>query len=1097
MRAVRIRGVAGAIARLAVGITVACLTPADLSAQPTIGTIATLAGTGTPGFSGDDSDAHSAQLNAPAGVVADTAGNVYIADAGNFRIRRVDAVTGVISTFAGTGTAGSSGDGGPAINAQFQEIKSLAINSAGDLFISDGSRVRKITAATGDIDTVAGGGATIPFMYAGPATDVTFTPAQITVDGGDDLYIVADAGGTFLVSSVIYKVTTATGDISTVQFFTPGFTAYGVAVDEDGAVYVSTNRYISRWIGGQRTTFGNGGHHTRLAFDASGNLYMSDPYWVYLVDMTTGALQPVAGSAWADLGATSSLFGGDDGPATAAQLSRVLGFAFGPAGIMYIAEADNHRVRRVTPPTPTLELTTLAGTGVPGYTGEGTASVAALNFPSGVAVDANGNVFIADSSNHRIRRVTPAGAIATYGGTGTQGYTGDGGPATAARLNTPRGVAVDAAGNIYVADYANHRVRRIRAATGVISTIAGTGIAGFSGDGGVATSARLYHPAAVAVDAAGNVYIADQHNMRVRRVAAGTNVITTLAGNGTPGTFGDGGPAVFAQLNYPQGVAVDGSGNVYIADTYNSRIRRINPAGTITTVAGRATPVGEAAFAGEGDPATSAALNYPCGVAVDSAGNVYIADTLNRRVRKLTIATGTLRTIAGNGQLASSGDGWPATSGNLLFPRGVAVDAFGKIYVAEDGHRVRRVAAFAARPTNLTLRRYGPTGVILTWAATPSATSYIVKRGTTPSGQTVYASGITGTLAYIVGSINTRYYFKVSAVVAGVESPNSEEVAITLVSNAHRSDLDGDGRSDLMLYRPTANANWFTRSSRNAYAIGAGNWNFQWGALGDIPMPGDWDGDGRLDPTVGRPATNEVFILYSSRNYDPAQYGWIANVEFTTFGGPDGQPCVADFDADGRSDTCVYRPATGSGQYEQGGWSIMLSSGAWAFNTRLTFTWGAPGDIPLTMDVDADGRADLGLYRPSTGQWFFRYSSLGYDPAQYGYFAWGSTGDMPLSADFDGDARGDVAVYRPATGQWFVLFSSTGYDPAQYGYFQWGAPGDQPKLGDFDGDGRTDVTVYRPTSGQWFIRYSSRAYDPAQYGYYAWGAIGDIAIPTN
>lgn len=1090
MRPVQIRRIARVITGHVLGIVVACLIPAAVSAQPTIGTIATLAGTGTAGFSGDASAATSAQLNAPASVVADAAENVYIADAGNFRVRRVDAVTGVISTVAGTGTAGFSGDGGPAINAQFQEIKSLAITGAGDLFVSDGSRVRKITAASGDIDTIAGGGATDPYMYAGPAINVNLSPAQITVDGAGDLFV--------LSGHVVYKVATATGDISTVQPFSLSVFVYGLAVDaEDGAVYVSTNRYISRWIGGQRTDFGNGGHHTRLAFDASGNLYMSDPYWVDLVDVTTGALQPVAGSAWADLGATSSPFGGDGGPATAAQLSRVLGFAFGPSGTMYIAEADNHRVRRVTPPTSTLELTTLAGTGVPGYTGEGTASVSALNFPSGVAVDASGNVFVSDSSNHRIRRVTPAGAMTTYGGTGTQGYVGDGGPATAARLNTPRGVAVDAAGNVYVADYANHRVRRIRASTGVISTIAGTGIAGFSGDGGVATNARLYHPAAVAVDAAGNVYIADQHNMRVRRVAAATNVITTIAGNGTPGTFGDGGPAVFAQLNYPQGVAVDGSGNVYIADTYNSRIRRINPAGTITTVAGRATPVGEAAFAGEGEPATSAALNYPCGVAVDAAGNVYIADTLNRRVRKLTIATGILRTIAGNGQLASSGDLWPATSGNLLFPRGVAVDAWGSVYVAEDGHRVRRVVAFAARPTHLTLRRYGPTGVILTWAATPGATSYIVKRGTTPSGQTVYASGITGTLAYIVGSINTRYYFKVSAVVAGVESPNSEEVAITLVTNAHRSDLDGDGRSDLVLYRPTANANWFTRSSRNGYAIGAGNWNFPWGALGDIPMPGDWDGDGRLDPTVGRPATNEAFILYSSRNYDPAQYGWIANVQLTTFGGPDGQPCVADFDADGRSDACIYRPATGSGQYAQGGWSIMLSSEQWAFNTRLTFTWGAPGDIPLAMDIDADGRADLGLYRPSTGQWFFRYSSLGYDPAQYGYFAWGSTGDMPLAADFDGDARGDVAVYRPATGQWFVLFSSTGYNPAQYGYFQWGAPGDQPKLGDFDGDGRTDVTVYRPTNGQWFIRYSSRGYDPVQYGYYAWGAIGDIALPTN
>jgi sugar lactone lactonase YvrE len=226
--------------------------------------------------------------------------------------------------------------------------------------------------------------------------------------------------------------------------------------------------------------------------------------------------------------------------------------------------------------------------------------------------------------------VSTSGTITTFAGNGTQGFSGDGGPATSAGLSYPGGVAVDAAGNLYIADTSNHRVRKV-STSGTITTVAGNGTFGFSGDDGPATNATLSYPTEVAVDAVGNLYIADTGNLRVRKVSA-SGTITTVAGNGIYGFSGDGGPATNASLVIPRGVAVDAVGNLYIADYGNSRVRKVSSWGTITTVAGNGSP----GFSGDGGPATSAALGYPRGVAVDAAGNLYIADTDNNRVRKVS-----------------------------------------------------------------------------------------------------------------------------------------------------------------------------------------------------------------------------------------------------------------------------------------------------------------------------------------------------------------------------------------------------------------------------------------------------------------------------
>ncbi len=268
--------------------------------------------------------------------------------------------------------------------------------------------------------------------------------------------------------------------------------------------------------------------------------------------------------------------------------------------------------------------------------------------------------------------VLPApGIIKTVAGDGTRSYSGDGGSATSAALDDPLSVAVDSVGNIYIADSVNARIRKVTAATGIITTVAGNGTHGYSGDGGPATNAELDFPTGVAVDSAGNIYIADYDNYRIRKVVASTGVISTMAGTGTYGYSGDGGPATSAELGAPTGVALDTAGNLYIADCFNERIRKVaKTTGIISTVAGDGT-IG---YSGDGGPATSAEFYYPWGVAVDSAGNIYIADTDNGRNRKVTVSTDIISTVAGDGEYGSSGDGGLATSAELSSPYGVPVD---------------------------------------------------------------------------------------------------------------------------------------------------------------------------------------------------------------------------------------------------------------------------------------------------------------------------------------------------------------------------------------------------------------------------------------
>jgi sugar lactone lactonase YvrE len=283
--------------------------------------------------------------------------------------------------------------------------------------------------------------------------------------------------------------------------------------------------------------------------------------------------------------------------------------------------------------------------------------------------------------------VTPDGAIVTVAGTGTSGFSGDGGQATAAQLYTPQAVALDGAGNFYIADSRNNRVRKVTPG-GIISTVAGTGSSGFSGDGGQGTAAQVSFPSGVAADASGNLYIADTENSRIRRVSP-DGVITTFAG-GVYGISGDGGPAAGAGLMLPYGLSADAYGGLYIADVFGNNIRKVSSGGIISTVAG----TGSQGFSGDGGPAASAQLNNPYGVAIDLSGNLYIGDTFNQRIRKVSL-DGTIATIAGTGNSGFSGDGGPATAAQLYFPMGLALDSSGNLYAAvQANQRIRVIQQF-------------------------------------------------------------------------------------------------------------------------------------------------------------------------------------------------------------------------------------------------------------------------------------------------------------------------------------------------------------------------------------------------------------------
>ena len=694
-----------------------------------VGVVTTLAGQTAAGSA--DGTGTNATFSGPIGVVADLFGNVYVSEFNNHRIRRITS-DGIVTTLAGS-TVGFND--GTRTNAQFNFPQAISIDPLGVLYVAEegGERIRKITPA-GVVTTLAGTGS-VGFAN-GTALQATFNnPHGIAVDRfrqayvGDkdnhvirkiaDAYTLPDNNGvvtTFIGNGGIGAINNAAGiDVNS-------FNPHGVAVDSAGNVYFADEgAHVIRKITstGVTTTFagvvnnasssdGTGtnatfGYPHGVAVDSAGNVYVISGFTKIRKITPSGVVTTLAGSG-------AQTF--NDGLGTNASFNRPVGIAVDSSGHVYVGDTSNHRIRKITPAGV---VTTFAGNGTQGFV-NGTGTNATFSSPHGVALDFSGNLYVADKDNCLVRKITPTGVVTTLAGSITPG-------AADSTFNAPRGIAVDSAGNVYVTSSDN--ILKITSA-GLTTRLAGnSGLQRFAN--GVGTNAGFWNPYGLAVDSAGIVYVSEYSNQRIRKIGTGTvqlplnqAIVTTFAGSTQGSTNGTGTNALFGNNN--RGITVDSVGNVYVADTMNNRIRRITPAGVVTTLAGST----QGSTNGTG---TNATFNQPYGVAVDSAGNVYVGETGGYYIRKITPA-GVVTTLAGNGGSGfADGTGTNASFGT---PEGVAVDSAGTIYVSDhSGRRIRKVSE---------------TGVVTTLAGNGNFTPFADGTGTnatfgTPMGIVLDAIG--------------------------------------------------------------------------------------------------------------------------------------------------------------------------------------------------------------------------------------------------------------------------------------------------------------------------------------------------------------------
>jgi sugar lactone lactonase YvrE len=611
------------------------------------GMLTTVAGNGSVGQSGDDGPALAAQIGTDiAGIAVDLQGNVYFADT-NATVRKVDP-HGTITRFAGTGERGFSGDGGPASAAQLGAINDIKIDRLGQLYIATvDNRVRRVNLDR-TIQTVAGNGQSSHAGDGGPATQASLAGV---------VAIAVDVGGALFIGETSYQIrrVAADGTITTVA----GNGRFGYAGENVNAP--------SATLGGLNAM--DAGLDGSLYFTEQSQNTTTTPFSRLRKLTPDGKLMTVAAGHGVGYPVDGTL-------ATEARAGQIFGVAIDGSGTLYLTDIREHLVEKVD----AFGILTIVA-GVLRFAGDGRpAAQAVMNLPTGIAADSAGNVYVGEGGGLRIRKIDSKLTVSTYAGNGEFGDYGDGLPADAASFGWPNQMAFLPDDSLLVADFANNRVRRIDH-SGIITTIAGNGQPGSSGDGGAAVVAQLNNPFGVAVDPSGSVYISEATGHRIRKLTADGR-ITTIAGTGTRGFSGDGGPASQAQLANPRSLALDAKGNLYVADFNNNRIRRISPDGTITTVAGN----GRLGWTGDGEPATEASIYSPFGLVVDSFGAVIFTGAAppgrGGTVRRLK-PDGTIDTLAGSSTAGMAGFGDDAADVRFNFPDSLAVDPVGRILVTD------------------------------------------------------------------------------------------------------------------------------------------------------------------------------------------------------------------------------------------------------------------------------------------------------------------------------------------------------------------------------------------------------------------------------
>ena len=658
----------------------------------TNGKISTFAGNGFAGGSGDGGSALEASLNDPVGLAIDSNDNIYVADRNNHRVRKIDT-NGIITKFAGGDGEGDEGDGGAAVEAKLSGPYGLIFDSSGSLLISGNRKIRKVD-TNGIISTFAGNGDRDYAGDGGAATSAALNfPSHMTFDRYGNLYF-ADPN-----HHVVRKVDT-NGNITKL---------YGI----DGETAGNSD---SNPKGLQDAL---GVSYERIKVDAQGEdedvLYITDTgnhAIIQVVLRGKNAGEPQSGEAyveaevlWGEEGTADFDGDGDANWDETARFSypEIMTTNFTASStelkaIYHVVDYGNNRIRKIsesenfTNNTETNSMQTVVGADI--YNGSNiVASSARLSVPRNSAFDKNGNYFVADQLNHIIRKIDTNGIMTTVAGTpGEIGDTGNNGAATSAKLESPRGVTVDSQGNLYISDTENHRIRKVDT-DGIITTFAGVVNFGYSGDGNAATSAQLNFPYQITVDASDNVYFADNRNNVIRKVDISSGTISTVAGNGNNSFSGDDGLAVNASLSGPLGVIFDSKGNMYIADSANNRIRKVDTNGKITTFAG----TGDSDFY-DNASGNEAKFSYPSTLAVDSKDNIYVTDSGNHAVRKIT-PDGFVTSVVGNYGRGYRKSDSTAFSAALAQPYGISIDANDNIYLSDSWNYV--VRKFRSRKTTL------------------------------------------------------------------------------------------------------------------------------------------------------------------------------------------------------------------------------------------------------------------------------------------------------------------------------------------------------------------------------------------------------------